>query len=113
MLEADDGRLTHVLNQLFPVRNDSHGISTQNVRRSDQHWVADAVTEFRGTFNCLELVPCGLVNVKTVQHAAEFVAVLRSVDRSRGCAQNLSVVFLQWNREVVGDLSTDRDDNAA
>ncbi|ROV99906.1 hypothetical protein VMCG_06224 [Cytospora schulzeri] len=105
------GSLKLVLELILAV-NDSHGGTGQDVTGSDEHRVADLVSELLSRLDGGELLPCGLVKANAIEDGRELLSVLSLVDILGVSTENVGLSsLLEAQSDVLRQLSTDGDND--
>jgi hypothetical protein len=108
----DVGSSKELLLELILRPDDSHGSTGQNVGRTNENRVLDAVSELLGLLVRGKLLPGGLVNTNGVEDGRELVSVLSLVDVERVGTKNLGLAsLLELEGDVLRQLTADRDND--
>ena len=105
------GSLKLVLEVLLAA-DDGHGSTGQDVRGTNKDRVANLLSELLSSLNGGELLPGGLIDTNAIEDLRELLSVLSTVDIAGISAENAGLAsLLETEGNVLGELTTDRDDN--
>mmetsp|Transcript_39309 Transcript_39309/g.95113 ORF Transcript_39309/g.95113 Transcript_39309/m.95113 type:complete len:380 (+) Transcript_39309:651-1790(+) len=99
------------IGQLGLGSGDTHCRSRQDETWSDQDWVSNIVGKLNGFLLRVQYRPLGLIDTHIVQHLGELVTIFGTLNISGIGSQNIGSTLMQGTSKVVGDLSTDRNNN--
>ena len=106
------GHLEEAL-QFGIVVADVHRSTRKHIRRTNKHRITYLLNELMYVIHRSQRTPLGLVDAKLVEHCTELATVLGAVNRDWRCTQDGHRLTMQFHGEVVGDLSTHRNNHAA
>mmetsp|Transcript_10766 Transcript_10766/g.23738 ORF Transcript_10766/g.23738 Transcript_10766/m.23738 type:complete len:307 (-) Transcript_10766:3156-4076(-) len=109
---ADDSGMQKEILHLLLASNHPHCSARKHVGRPHQHWEMNLAAEALRLLQRGELRPPRLIHSQGVTELAEPQAVLAGVDLVHGGTHDTAASSVQPHRQVVGHLSTDRDDDA-
>ena len=112
MVFADVGSQLKESCQFISVRAYIHCSTTQYIRRAHQHWEAYPIDKIVNVFHTCQRTPFWLVDTIFREHLWEFRTILCSINILCLCTQNRNLLFIEVHRQVIGNLSACRDDNA-
>ncbi len=106
------GSQTQEAFKLVGVGADVHSGSRKHVARAHEHRIANFVDKLVDILEARQLTPARLIDSDAVEHCGELVAVLGVVDAARRCAEYVDVLVVEACGEVVGYLSSHREDDS-
>ena len=98
--------------KLVLVCGDAHGSTGQDETGADKDRESDLVGELNGLILGLEDGPGRLVEAHAVKHVRELTTILSTLNVPGGGAEDVGAEVIERSSEVVGDLSTDGNDDA-
>ena len=99
--------------ELLLIVADVHRCTRKHVRRTHQNGVANLIDKLVDILHIRQFLPRGLVDTELIEHTRKLVAVLGAVDRQRRGAQHGNILMVELHCQVVGDLTTHRNDHTA
>ena len=99
--------------ELLLVVANVHCCTRKHIRRTHQNGVANLIDKVVDVLHIRQLLPRGLVDAELIEHTRELVAVLGAVDRQRRRTQHGDILVVELHCQVVGDLTTHRNDHAS
>ena len=102
----------HIHRDLVIVVDDLHVLPADDVRRAQQHGIAERLRGVQRLGQCLHPHPLRARDVKLLEQGVEPLAVLGDVDALGRCAEDADAVAVERLRERDGGLPAEGDHDA-